>query len=64
MSAKQKWQEAERRKRKKTNKMEISDVNKLIEENNKKKTEIDAESKALLKVRKLMEKESEEKNSE
>ena len=40
--------------------MDILDIEKLIEENNKKKAEIDAESKALLKVKKVMEKEIEE----
>ena len=44
--------------------MEISDIDKLIEDNSKKKAEIDAESKALLKVKKLLEKESESSQSE
>jgi len=43
--------------------MELEDIDKLIEDNTKKKAEIDAESKALLKVRKMLEKES-EKTSE
>lgn len=42
--------------------MELSDIDKMIEENNKKKAEIDAESKALQKVRKVMEKEISDKN--
>jgi len=61
-----KWLEVvEKLKRKKLrNKMEISDIDKLIEDNSKKKAEIDAESKALLKVKKLLEKESESSQSE
>lgn len=40
--------------------MEIQDIDKLIEENKKKKSEIDAESKALLKIKKIFEKEKQE----
>jgi len=39
--------------------LELEDINKMIEELEKKKLEIDMELKAFFKIRKLMEKESE-----
>jgi hypothetical protein len=44
--------------------MEIQDIDKLIEENNAKKLEVDAENKALLKIKKRFEKEAEKTNQQ
>ena len=40
--------------------METSEIDKLIEENNLKKAEVDAENRALLKIKKRLEKEKSE----
>lgn len=41
--------------------MEISEIDAMVQENEKKKADIDAESKALLKIKKRLEKENSEK---